>query len=61
MFEYDYCFCANKACPMRKECRRGISVPGIHTYSLFTLNENNECEYFWKKEVTNNEKQSMGN
>lgn len=56
MFEYDYCFCANKDCPMRNECRRGMSVPGIHTYSLFTLDENNKCEYFWKKEVDDNEK-----
>ena len=60
MFEYDYCFCANETCPKRNGCRRGLSVPGIHTYALFNMDDNENCEYFWKREEKN-EKQSMGN
>ena len=50
MFEYDYCFCGNAvSCPLKDQCKRAESKPGIHTYSLF-YEEGKECEYFWKKE-----------
>lgn len=45
----DICFCGNaQNCPKQKECRRGQSLIGIHTYSNFYI-ENEECEYFLKK------------
>ena len=53
MFEYDYCFCGNKdECPKKDECKRAITVPGIHTYSLF-YKKDKECEYFWEKDKKN--------
>lgn len=53
MFDDDICMCGNAAqCPLKDQCRRAESKPGIHTYALF-YEEDEECEYFWKKyEVT---------
>ena len=54
MFEYDYCFCGNyEKCPKKDECRRAISVPGIHTYSAFYV-EGEECKEFWQKQEKKN-------
>ena len=57
MFEYDYCFCGNAGqCLLKDNCKRAISVPGIHTYSLF-YEKDKECEYYYpkKKEVDKND------
>ena len=57
MFEYDFCFCGNAdQCPLKDNCKRAMSVPGIHTYSLF-YEKDKECEYYYpkKKEVDKND------
>ena len=54
-FDYDYCFCGNaNECPKKDTCRRGLHVPGIHSYAEF-YKENEECKYYWKKEVAKKE------
>lgn len=55
----DISLCSNNNCPLRKGCYRATAIPSdfLQSYTVFNLNEDGTCNWFWdNKEYENKNK-----